>query len=152
MLNARTASINRADRLAVLPLSHVAVQHPSRMGRLVLNLIVTSSQVAVSSPTRPAHQPSDPSSPVTPSGNCSFLLDMGGAFWSMQWIPVPSEFKIGEMVCWDGTKTSSLTVSSAWLSDFKSLEMYLYDFHLAIHNNQHWPIWIWSALSNGGFE
>jgi hypothetical protein len=73
--------------------SHVAVKHPSRVGRLVLNLIVTSSQVTVS-----------PSSPVTQFENSSFVSDMSGAFWSIQWIPVPSKFKIGEMVCCDSTK------------------------------------------------
>ncbi len=102
MLHARTASIISTDRFAIIPFIASCVKHPSRMGRLVLNLIVTSSQVTVS-----------PSSPVAQSGNFSFVSDMNGAFWSMQWIPFPSEFMIGEMVCCDGTKVSSLTFSSA---------------------------------------
>ncbi len=41
-------------------------------------------------------------SSVTQSGNCSFVSDMNGAFWLMQWIQVPSEFKINrdETVLW----------------------------------------------------
>jgi hypothetical protein len=72
------------------------------MGRLVLNLIVTSLKVKV-----------PPSSPVTQSGDSTFLSDMSGAFWSMQWVPVSSEFKISEMVCGNGSKASLVTFSSA---------------------------------------
>jgi hypothetical protein len=87
-----------------MPFSHlshhdIAVKHPSRMGRLVLNLIA-SSEVTVS-----------PSSPVAQSGNSTSLSDISGAFWLMYWVPVPSKFKISEMVCCDYSK-SSIVISS----------------------------------------
>jgi hypothetical protein len=50
-------------------------QMPSRKGRQVLNLIVTSSQVTAQ---------------VAHSENSSFVPYMRGAFWSMQMIPPPS--------------------------------------------------------------
>jgi hypothetical protein len=49
-------------------LSHVTVEHPSRMGRLALNLIVTSSQVTNLIVTS-SQVTVSPSSPVTQSGN-----------------------------------------------------------------------------------
>ncbi len=68
-------------------LSHVVAKHPSRMGRLVLNLKVTSSQVMVS-----------PSSPVTQFGD-SLLSDVNRAFCLTHWVPVPSRIEIGEVAC-----------------------------------------------------
>jgi hypothetical protein len=87
-----------------LPFSHlsnVAVKHPSRLGRLVLHLKVPPSQVTVS-----------PSSPVTQTGDTS-LSEMSRAFWLMHWVPVPSKFNIGEMVCCDCSESSIVTFSGS---------------------------------------
>ena len=90
------------------PWTHVTFKHPSRMGRLVLNLIVTSSQLTVF-----------PSSPATQSGDNCFCSDMRCAFWLMHGISVPSELKIGEMVCNGCLQALMVTSSSSILLLFE---------------------------------
>ncbi len=88
---ARSESVSAACAMIVWALSmvlkdlpyshwtHVTFKHPSRMGRLVLNLIVISSQLTVF-----------PSSPATQSGYNCFCSDMRWVFWLMHRISAPS--------------------------------------------------------------